>query len=181
MEKVAAVHVLKGDKSKEKILQDMHHAKKMAGVWSKTQRVNKQCKGRGFTSLQIPESWPMEENDFQMQVGLRILRQAQGTLFMVPPLSVQVDWAANSMTSELILEGDYSNEELSGITQLLLHHCKREYNTEIIGKQISKEEWQDKIAVWKEHTTTSHSGRHLGHYKALLGCHAHDPQSDKGK
>eukprot|EP00957_Ditylum_brightwellii_P137556 10486644-Ditylum_brightwellii.AAC.1 len=38
--------------------------------------------------------------------------QAQGMPFTMPPLSVEFDWAANSITSKLVLEEDYSNSEL---------------------------------------------------------------------
>eukprot|EP00957_Ditylum_brightwellii_P081846 6226173-Ditylum_brightwellii.AAC.1 len=87
--------------------------------------------------------------------------QAQGTPFTVPSLSVEVDWEVNSVMSELILEGNYTNEELLDIEQLLLLHCKREYDCDMVEANITKDEWQDKIAVWDERTTTSPSGWHL--------------------
>eukprot|EP00957_Ditylum_brightwellii_P100585 7666838-Ditylum_brightwellii.AAC.1 len=87
--------------------------------------------------------------------------QAQGPPFTVPPLSMEVDWGANSVMSELILEGNYTNEELLDIEQLFLLHYKREYDCDMVEANITKDEWQDKITVWDERTTTSPSGRHL--------------------
>eukprot|EP00957_Ditylum_brightwellii_P023174 1748988-Ditylum_brightwellii.AAC.1 len=107
--------------------------------------------------------------------------QAQGTPFTVLPVSVEVDWGVNSVTSELILEGNYTNEELLDIKQLLLLHCKREYDCDVVKANITKDEWQDKIAVWYECMITSPSGWHLGHSKALLSRHQHDTSTDEGQ
>eukprot|EP00957_Ditylum_brightwellii_P057631 4370298-Ditylum_brightwellii.AAC.1 len=38
--------------------------------------------------------------------------QAHSTPFTIPPLSVEVVWAVNSIASELVLKGEYSNSEL---------------------------------------------------------------------
>eukprot|EP00957_Ditylum_brightwellii_P043739 3316377-Ditylum_brightwellii.AAC.1 len=83
--------------------------------------------------------------------------QAHGMLFTIPPLSVEFDWAANSVTSELVLEGDYSNSELDFLQQKLLEHCKNEHDTALIGEEVKIKELKDKIRLWKERTTTSPS------------------------
>eukprot|EP00957_Ditylum_brightwellii_P114097 8698952-Ditylum_brightwellii.AAC.1 len=67
--------------------------------------------------------------------------QAQGTPFTVLSFSVEVDWGANSVTSELILEGNYTNAELLDIEQLLLLHCKRGHDCDMGEANIRKEEW----------------------------------------
>eukprot|EP00957_Ditylum_brightwellii_P175713 13379032-Ditylum_brightwellii.AAC.1 len=64
------------------------------------------------------------------------------------PLSVEVDCAANSITSELILE---------------------------------VQEWKQKICVWNKQTTTSPSGCHLGHLKALQSWGPDALTPDDGK
>eukprot|EP00957_Ditylum_brightwellii_P050395 3821547-Ditylum_brightwellii.AAC.1 len=83
-----------------------------------------------ITSLKIPESWPQIGEDINTVINIENLKkvkawrliktlhkiahylelcnrlhfgQARGTPFMVPPLSIEVDWAANSIMSELIL------------------------------------------------------------------------------
>eukprot|EP00957_Ditylum_brightwellii_P202115 15328670-Ditylum_brightwellii.AAC.1 len=45
------------------------------------------------------------------------------------PLSIEVDCAANSITSELILEGKYMNKEIDVLTSKLLEHCKKEHDS----------------------------------------------------
>eukprot|EP00957_Ditylum_brightwellii_P066411 5042062-Ditylum_brightwellii.AAC.1 len=78
--------------------------------------------------------------------------QANGTPFTVPPLSVSFDWAANSITSELVLEGKYSNTELTYLQQKLLEHCKKEHNSTLVGDKVEIYELKDKIHNWKERT-----------------------------
>eukprot|EP00957_Ditylum_brightwellii_P161619 12305375-Ditylum_brightwellii.AAC.1 len=105
--------------------------------------------------------------------------QPQGTPFTIPPLKHKVDWAANLITLELILNGDYSNEELDVLAKKLLNHCKREKENLTIGESITEKEWKNKIKVWTEKTTTSPSGRYLGHLKALQSRGPNDPSSEE--
>eukprot|EP00957_Ditylum_brightwellii_P142958 10892499-Ditylum_brightwellii.AAC.1 len=107
--------------------------------------------------------------------------QAQGMPFTVPPLLVEFDWVANSVTSEIVLEGEYNNSELNFLQSKLLEHCKKEHDNAIIGEEVQIYEWKDKIKTWKEQTTTLPLGKHLGHYKALLSQGLDNPKSDEGK
>eukprot|EP00957_Ditylum_brightwellii_P102580 7818181-Ditylum_brightwellii.AAC.1 len=167
----------------------------MAKESSKISSVNKKRKGKGFTSIDIPASWPSDIIGFEhvdaienpkktkkwrkinvpQEIEFYLLMQnklhfgqVQGTLFTIPPLSVEVDWGTNLVTSKLILEGNYTNEELLDIENLLIHHCRRKYDCKLVDAKITEKEWQEKIAVWDEWTTTLPSGHHLGHFKALL-------------
>eukprot|EP00957_Ditylum_brightwellii_P156295 11896259-Ditylum_brightwellii.AAC.2 len=69
--------------------------------------------------------------------------QAHGTPFTVPPLSIKVDWAANSIILELVLEGEYSNSKL--VQSKLLEHCKKAQDARIVGERIEINKWKDKI------------------------------------
>eukprot|EP00957_Ditylum_brightwellii_P016462 1237411-Ditylum_brightwellii.AAC.1 len=42
--------------------------------------------------------------------------QSQGTPFTVPPPSQCSDWSAKSHISELVLQGNYSNDDIDDIT-----------------------------------------------------------------
>ena len=52
---------------------------------------------------------------------------------------------------------------------------------EYVGKKITCSKWKGKVAAWRESTTTSSSGHHLGHFKALIWCFAEDPNMDEGQ
>eukprot|EP00957_Ditylum_brightwellii_P089733 6834240-Ditylum_brightwellii.AAC.1 len=64
--------------------------------------------------------------------------QAHGTPFTVPPLSQCFDWSANSPISELVLQGDYTNDKIDDITQLFLRHCTAEPIDHNIGDKSHK-------------------------------------------
>jgi len=99
--------------------------------------------------------------------------QAQGTPFTVPPLSQEIDFTASTMTTEMILDGEYSAMDMSETTQLLIKHMRRSEfvnHTKSIST-ISDKEFCSKLKLWKESTTTSPSGLHLGHWKSLVARH----------
>eukprot|EP00957_Ditylum_brightwellii_P129663 9890891-Ditylum_brightwellii.AAC.1 len=73
--------------------------------------------------------------------------QAHGAMFTVNPLFHEIDWRANSITSELILEGTYKKSELSHTAKLLLEHYKKETNALTIAEKITKKEWKQRTKV----------------------------------
>ena len=85
------------------------------------------------------------------------------TPFTTPPLSTELNWSASTGTAELILEGDYHNSELNSITQLLIDNCTRVTDLDSLEPTITEKDMKRKYTRWKESTTTSPSGRHLGH------------------
>eukprot|EP00957_Ditylum_brightwellii_P060586 4600716-Ditylum_brightwellii.AAC.1 len=87
------------------------------------------------------EHWKTVETPKEVATCLKLqirlhFRQARGTPFTVPPLLVEFDWAANSITLELVLGDEYSNSELEFLQCKLLEHCKQEQDTAIIGEKV---------------------------------------------
>jgi hypothetical protein len=106
--------------------------------------------------------------------------QAEGTPFTTSPLRELVDWEASTKTSDLILEGDYTSDELTHLESLLLKHCKQTSPLDNIKAEITEEQFVSRMKVWRESTTTSPSGVDLGHYKALINPHSLNLDSDEG-
>eukprot|EP00957_Ditylum_brightwellii_P134756 10273641-Ditylum_brightwellii.AAC.1 len=139
--------------------------------------LNEPKKVNHWKAVELPK-----DNAFFLNLWNRLhFGQMHGTPFTVPPLSLEVDWAATSIMLELVLEGNYSNKELDDLQQMLLTHCKKEQEQATIGSEINLGKLKEKIRVWKENTTTSTSGKHLGHYNALLARGPFDPKSAEGK
>jgi hypothetical protein len=180
---VDEAHVMKAILAKEK----------QAQRWARISRMQGTKRSKGISSLQIPSSWPVTEDGFlsstlenpktcsswktvstpaeiEFFIQMRNRQhfgQAQGTPFTVPPLSQRFDWAANSIESELTLEGNFTSDDLGELQQLFLSHCTREVDT-VLGNKISSSSFRKRLLRWDERTTTSPSGLHLGHAKALV-------------
>ena len=99
--------------------------------------------------------------------------QAAGSPFTIPPLSTQLGYDAQSETAEQILRGEYRDEGTDSNVQLLLQYLNFTADTEQLQVEasISEAEFCGKIRAWRESTSTSPSGLHLGHYKALIARH----------
>ena len=121
---------------------------------------------------------PEEITQYLLERNQLHFGQAAGTPFTIPPLNVLVDFCASTTTSELILRGNYTNPELGDLTDLLLKHLSSKTPIDLLPPQISEADMQKKFSIWKESTSTSPSGRHLGHYRSLLPTELpEDPQS----
>lgn len=95
--------------------------------------------------------------------------QAQGTPFTEPPISDSLNWQANGDLSEQILAGQHTittNDVPQ--CQALLDACRTASDLDLLPAAISLLEFQGKIKSWRENTSTSPSGRHLGRYKSLF-------------
>jgi hypothetical protein len=107
--------------------------------------------------------------------------QAAGTPPTMPPFSDHIDWAPSTRTAELILKGDYSPPELDSLMQSILGHMSATVDLDKFPATITVPEWSSKIKIWDERTTTSPSGLHLGHHKALVRPHDLELNTDEGK
>jgi hypothetical protein len=93
----------------------------------------------------------------------------QCTPFTVPPLSKLIDWEASTKTSDLILEGNYSNTDLTDQENLLIRHYQHFTDCNSISTKIMEAQFKSRFKGWhKSTTTTPPLGINLGHYKALL-------------
>eukprot|EP00957_Ditylum_brightwellii_P077462 5885878-Ditylum_brightwellii.AAC.1 len=125
----------------------------MSNMWKKIKFADKRSQDNNIMLVQIPASWPDADTNISPQVQLedpesaitwRLVElpneifhylticnrhhfgQAMETLFTISPLNQHFDWAANSIMSELVLQGEYTNNELDYINQRFLSHCKIE-------------------------------------------------------
>eukprot|EP00957_Ditylum_brightwellii_P105613 8052550-Ditylum_brightwellii.AAC.1 len=83
--------------------------------------------------------------------------------------------------SEAVLQGQLTDTELTDLQQLFLKHCKMAPIKKYVGEKITCAMWKGKVAAWRESTTTSPSGCHLGHFKALIRRFEENPNTDEGK
>ena len=155
-------------------------------------------RGSGINRLQVPQSWPKmeeynEDNQYnfedpkktqhwreincpkEIEFSLRLRNQrhfgqaeSEGTPFTTPRMKHRFNWSASTSEAELVLEGKYTDEQLTDTQRLMLDNMTRVTEAEDNSQYITDKEFVGKFKVWRESTSTSPSGRHLGHYKALV-------------
>ena len=96
--------------------------------------------------------------------------QAKGSPFTITPLAVDVGYCGDGPSAEQILNGTYDAAGLDSNVALLIQHLQQTVEMAALETHpsITEQEYIGKLAVWKESTSTSPSGLHLGHYKALI-------------
>ena len=92
--------------------------------------------------------------------------QASDTPFATPPLVMDVGYKADGCAVNMILHGRAQYPQLPHAAQLLIQHLQQR-STTIMEGLISAKQIVAKLKKWKEETTTSPSGLHLGHYHCL--------------
>jgi hypothetical protein len=100
--------------------------------------------------------------------NIRHFRQAESTPLATPEVIKIIGFGADTERSEQLLEGttdptDITDDEWS---RFLLTSMKR--HSKELKITITAEKMMGKYKRWKERTSTSPSGRHLGHYHALF-------------
>jgi hypothetical protein len=195
-----------GHSDEAKFMKAILEKEKQAQRWARIGRMKGTQRGKGISSLQIPASWPATEagflsdtlenpktcsswktvetpSDIEFYIRMRNRQhfgQAQGTPFTNTPLSQRFDWAANSVESELTLNGEFTSDDIDDLQQMLLSHCTREQE-KVLGNKITSKSFRKRLKRWDERTTTSPSGLHLGHAKALVVPLHLDDQTDAGR
>ena len=108
--------------------------------------------------------------------------QARETPFTSPPLSDDFGYCADTLEAQALLEGTYDPKHIDDPSVLLLlnHMQQIQYLVDQnMAATITVDEFKGKLKVWRESTSTSPSGQHLGHYKALVARHEYSDVTDE--
>jgi hypothetical protein len=176
-------------------------------MYRKVKAIRGKFNKSGFTSIEVPTSWPEAHTaadnlqnlpdpkeatvwktvDLPDEIVYYLLTrnrlhfgQADGTPFTTPQFTRDIDWAASTDSAELILHGDYSPSELTDLQELLLKHCQSPA-IDALSPIITEADFTSKFKSWNERTSTSPSGLHLGHYKAMVSRNDADLNTDEGQ
>ena len=115
----------------------------------------------------------MRPTEIELMLTLRNQRhfgqaKYKGTPFPQEPLRTLFNWSASTHQAELVLEGSYTNEEIDSVCQSLLDSMTRSTPLDELKATVSIQDMRGKFKKWREYTSTSPSGRRLGHYKVLF-------------
>ena len=179
------------DKAHATLLRRLRRAEKIKALFEKLKALRARGQRGGVTRIEIPVH-PCEDpktcNDWQTidvpdEIVYHLQAQAHGTPFTCEPLITDIGFCGDGLGAEDILQGQYQSHPLASQIQLLLQHLK--LTTEMAQLRsfptISHDELVGKLKVWRESTTTSPSGMHLGHYKSLIARHKYSNAIDDSR
>ena len=78
------------------------------------------------------------------------------------------NWQATIVEASAVLNGKYIDADLNEVEQLFIENLQSLTGTDDTTNKLTCNKFRGKMLAWVEQTTTSPSGRHLGHYKALF-------------
>jgi exonuclease III len=179
---------LTADKALSTLLRRLRRTELIKRLFEKLKAIRARSQRSGVTRIEIPvhpftdpktcTEWQTidvpEEIVHHLQCRNRKhFGQADGTPFTRAPLMNDIGFCGEGVGTDEILQGQYQSHPLSTQVQLLLQHLR--LTDEIAHLRsfptITQEELEGKLKAWRESTTTSPSGMHLGHYKSLLARH----------
>ena len=179
---------LAGDTNKAKILRRLHRAETTHNAFLKLRRYLKPKNTGGVTKLEIPINQPDGTTITEITEDPQLIeaaclarnkmhfRQAQGTPFTIPPLSL-IESSGCGPISDAILEGrledlPFDVQTLPEAQQVILEELEQCCPT--MNDTIAFEDFKRKFTIWREDTSTSPSGMYLGLYKALISGKYHE-------
>jgi hypothetical protein len=77
---------------------------------------------------------------------------------------------ASTITADMILndEDPFEDIDIPDIAQERLASFAHSSPLDVVSDEVTLAEWTGKMNSWKETTSTSPSGMHLGHHKTLI-------------
>jgi len=136
-----------------------------------------------ITSLPDPKQAPtwktitnVSEIEYYLLLRNRLhFGQAKVTPFAQPPFKQDIPWGTDNCQSNAILDGTYvPPSSVPKLCTAVLQQSKQRFSTNVIEASLNLDSFKGKIRKWRESTTTSPSGRHLGRYKALFSKGVYD-------
>jgi hypothetical protein len=142
----------------------------------------------GITAVRVPtdgdystdhckkcNSWQTLDDPTEVQEALQHRNQvhfgqADGTFPTSPQFTDHIHWMASTIMADMILNGEdpFKDFDILDIARELLASFAHSSPLHVVSDEVTLEEWTGKMKFWKETTSTSPSGMHLGHHKTLI-------------
>jgi hypothetical protein len=186
-----ADHLSKGQGKEASIIRKIANCEMRKADWDKVRNTFNPRVRSGLCTLEVPlkdaqgndtndpdeaVTWkrvsdPKEIEDCLLARNIKHFGQAEGSLFTRPDITQLFNYEGTSTYVETLLEGQCNIDNIPNLnnqakTLFNLLNNKKKLNK--FESSITFNEFKATFAKWNEKTTTSPSGRHLGHYKCLL-------------
>jgi hypothetical protein len=201
LQEKAATYAMTEDTDKAKIIHRILRAENLRRTYRKLRTIrNLDAGSNGLSSLKVPKSVSVTDTealrslpdtpDFWETVTLPtaieklLLKrnqhhfgQADGTPFTRPPLQAAIGYKSDGYAAEMILKGQINFASINEATALVIKHLQSR-TAQTLDGQLTQSQIREKINKWKESTTTSPSGIHLGHYRCMCKHLPDDPNTE---
>jgi hypothetical protein len=170
--KIAAKEMKKADWNK---LRTQFNPKQTSGI-SNIEVPDKDENGNPTTDPDKAITWRRIFDPEQVEASIlarniKHFGQADGTLFTRHDITKLFDYDGTSINATDLLQGQFDIETIPNVTnsaRMLLHFLGQQNTLPSIDNSLTFLEFRKALVKWNEATSTSPSGRHLGHYKTLL-------------
>jgi hypothetical protein len=180
-----------GDQKEADIIGKIATSEMRKSDWAKLRTVFNPQQRSGISNIEVPHkdatgkptkdpdkavTWkriydPKVIEDCLMERNINHFGQAEGTLFTRKDITQMYDYEGTSLNVTDLLDGKYKTGDIPNVTSSankLLNNLSNKNNLTLFDNDISFQEFFTAFKKWNENTSTSPSGRHLGHYKCLL-------------
>ena len=157
------------------------HIKQSRALFQRLKTSFKPAQSQGICQVLIPEASgspqyetvtdPVRVETLLIERNQEHFSQAQGSPFTVAPLSDTFGYKGETMEATQLIRGHNSEHIIKkqpiGV-QSILRKLNDNKALPLINADLTYSEFVAGFRTWREATSTSPSGRHLGHYKTLL-------------
>ena len=162
----AEIYELLGQKNRAKIIQNIQKVEELRRNFGHIKWVLKTQHKQQLTQVTYPENNTWKVTNTPEELEAKIIEQQERHFHQSAntPIATITDKMMDVTTS---LFQNFRNSQIPDTTTQIKQHFEREDPTEI-PTLLTMEEFHKGIKKWRERTSTSPSGRHLGHYHAQI-------------
>ena len=158
-----------------KILQNTFNPRHISGI-SNVEIPSKDIDGNPTIDPDKAVDWirvtnPSDIEEKLLERNVRHFGQEEGTLFTRDDFKENFKYEGTTANVTKLINGQFDIDQLENLSEgarSLLTKLSNKPCTTFLDDEISYDEFKKDFQKWSEGTSTSPSGRHLGHYKVLL-------------
>lgn len=172
----AAAH----NRDSAKVLKRIVNAEASKSTFNNLRRFLSKTKSGALSSIMVPgdepDTWERIYDQTQITATLiernkKHFGQAHGTPFTVSPLQNWLGYHGTSQLADAVLRGEIPPDVLAQCTegaQAIIEALQQKIAPpNSIDTRITSDDMKSGMSVWRESTSTSPSGQHLGYYKSM--------------